>query len=75
MLSKNLTTGSSINASKPVGVLKRLAGSEAMLAWYQDKPVGVLNRIASSGATIAWYQDKPIRVLNRSAGSGKISGK
>ena len=48
MLSKNLTTGSSINASKPVGVLNRLAGSGAMLAWYQDKPAEVLNRPTGS---------------------------
>ena len=39
-----------INASKPTRVLNRLAGSGAMLAWYQDKPVGVLNRPAGSGA-------------------------
>ena len=50
MLSKNLTTRSSINASKPVGVLNRLARSGAMLAWYQDKPVGVLNNPAGSEA-------------------------
>ena len=50
MLSKNLTTGSSINASKLTEVLNRLTGSGAMLAWYQDKPVGVLNRPAGSGA-------------------------
>ena len=48
MLSKNLKQGSSINASKPVEVLNRLAGSETMLAWYQDKPVEVLNRLAGS---------------------------
>ena len=52
MLSKNLTTGSSINASKLVGVLKMLASSGAMLAWYQDKPARVLNNIASSGAIL-----------------------
>ena len=50
MLSKNLTTGSSINASKPIKVLKRLTGSSAMLAWYQDKPIRVLNKPAGSGA-------------------------
>ena len=50
MLSKNLITGSSINASKSIGILNMLAGSEAMLAWYQDKPVGVLNRLAGGGA-------------------------
>ena len=50
MLSKNLITGSSINASKPIGVLKRLAGSGDMLAWYQDKIIGVLNRPAGSRA-------------------------
>ena len=50
MLSKNLITGSSINASKPIGVLNRIAGSGAMLAWYQDKPVGVLNKPAGSRA-------------------------
>ena len=50
MLSKNLKIGSSINASKPVGVLNRLTGSGAMLAWYQDKPVGVLNKPAGSEA-------------------------
>ena len=49
MLSKNLTTGSSINASKPIEVLNKLAGSGAMLAWYQDKPFRVLNRPACSG--------------------------
>ena len=38
-----------INASKPIEVLNRLAGSGAMLAWYQDKPVGVLNRVTGSG--------------------------
>ena len=48
MLSKNLITGSSINASKPVGVLNKLAGSGFMLAWYQDKPVKVMNRPARS---------------------------
>ena len=48
MLSKNLTIGSSINASKPVGVLNRLATSRTILAWYQDKPAEVLNRIAGS---------------------------
>ena len=52
MVSKNLTTGSSINASKPVGVLNKLTGSGAMLAWYQDKPVEVLNRPAGSGAIL-----------------------
>ena len=75
MLSKNLTTGSSINASKPIGVRKRLTGSRIMLAWYQDKPVGVLNRLAGSGAMLAWYQDKPIGVLNRPTSNGAISGK
>ena len=50
MLSKNLITGSSINASKHVEVLNRIAGSRAMLAWYQDKPIGVLNRPAGSEA-------------------------
>ena len=49
MLSNNLKQGSLINASKPVEVLNRLAGSETMLAWYQDKPIGVLNRPARSG--------------------------
>ena len=49
MLSKNLTIGSSINAGKPVGVLNRLAGSGAMLAWYQDKPIEVLNKPAGNG--------------------------
>ena len=48
MLSKNLKPGSSINASKPAGVLNRLTGSGTILAWYQDKPIGVLNRLASS---------------------------
>ena len=50
MLSKKLQQGSSINASKPTGLLNRLAGSGTMLAWYQGKPVGVLNRLADSGA-------------------------
>ena len=50
MISKNLTMGSLINVSKHVGVLNRLIGNEAMLAWYQDKPIGVLNRPAGSGA-------------------------
>ena len=49
MLSKNLITGSLINAIKPVGVLNRLPGNVTMLEWYQDKPVEVLNRHASSG--------------------------
>ena len=49
MLSKILKIGSSINASKPVGVLNRPVGSGAMLAWYQDKPVEVLNRPTGSG--------------------------
>ena len=50
MLSNNLKQGSSINASKPVKVLNRLAGSGTMLAWYQGKPSRVLNRSSSSGA-------------------------
>ena len=50
MLSKNLIIGSSINAIKPVGVLNKLAGSRAMLAWYQDKHVEVMNRPIGSGA-------------------------
>ena len=74
MRSKNLKQGSSINASKPVGVLNRLAGSGTMLAWYQGKPVGVLNRLAGSGDMLAWYKDKPVELLNRPAGSGAISG-
>ena len=49
ILSKNSKHGSSINASKPIGVLNRLAGSGTMLAWYQDKPIRVLNRPAGSG--------------------------
>ena len=49
MLSKNLKQGSSINASKPIGVLHEPTGSRTMLAWYQDKLVGVLNRPAGSG--------------------------
>ena len=49
MLCNNLKLGSSINASKPIGVLNRLTGNGAMLAWYQDKPIGVLNRPAGSG--------------------------
>ena len=49
MLCNNLKPGSSINASKPIGVLNRLTGSGTMLAWYQDKPVGVLNMPAGSG--------------------------
>ena len=40
MLSKNLTAGSSINASKLVEVLNRLAGSGVMVTWNQDKPMG-----------------------------------
>ena len=48
MLNKNLITGSSINASKPVEALKRRTSSGAMLAWYQDKPVEVLNRPTGS---------------------------
>ena len=48
MLSKNLQ-GSLINASTPTGVLNKLTGSKAMLAWYQDKPTEVLNRPAGSG--------------------------
>ena len=50
MLSNNLKQGSSINASKPVGVLNRLTGSGTMLAWYQGKPAMVLNRHDGSGA-------------------------
>ena len=50
MLSKNLKQGSSINASKPIGVLNRLTGNGTMLAWYQGKPVEVLNRPVGSGA-------------------------
>ena len=49
MLSKNLKQGSSINASKLVGVLNMLTGSGNMLAWYQDKPIGVLNRPPGRG--------------------------
>ena len=49
MLSKNLKQGSSINASKPIGVLNRLAGSGAMLAWYQAKLTEVLNMPIGSG--------------------------
>ena len=75
MLSKNLTTGSSINVGKPVGVLNKLIGSSAMLAWYKDKPTGVLNRLADSGTILAWYQDKPVGVLNRPTGSGEILSK
>ena len=75
MISKKLQKGRSINASKPVRVLNRLAGSGTMLAWYQDKPVEVLNRPVGSGTLLAWYQDKPIGVLNRPTGSMEISGK
>ena len=50
MLRNNLKPGSSINASKPAGVLNRLAGRGTILAWYQDKPARVLNRLAGSGA-------------------------
>ena len=50
MLSKNLKQGSLINASKPVGVLNRLAGSRIMLPCYQDNPFGVLNRPAGREA-------------------------
>ena len=39
-----------INASRPIGVLNRVAGNGAMLAWYQDKPIGVLNRLTGSEA-------------------------
>ena len=46
MLSKNLKQGSSINASKPTGVINRLTGSGIMFMWYQDKPIRVLNRSA-----------------------------
>ena len=48
MISKNLQQGSSINASKPIRVLNRLAGSGTMLAWYQYKLIGELNRPAGS---------------------------
>ena len=75
MLSKNLQHRSSINASKPVGVLNRIVGSGTMLAWYHGKPVRVLNRLAGSGVMLAGYQDKPTGVLNMPIGSGKISGK
>ena len=50
ILSNNLKHGSSINESKPVGVLNMIARSGAMLAWYQDKPIEVLNRPVGSGA-------------------------
>ena len=52
MLSKNLKTGSSIDESKPTGVLNRLAGSGTILAWYQDKHVEVLNRPTGNGAIL-----------------------
>ena len=71
ILSKKLQ-GSLINASKPIRVLNRLAGSGTMLAWYQGKPIGVLNRPVGSkwmlsknlqqGSSI--NASKPIRVLN-----------
>ena len=80
MLSKNLTTGSSINASKPIGVLNRLTRSRDMLAWYQDKPVVVLKRPAGSGSMLSNIlkqgssinASKPIGVLNRPIGSGAM---
>ena len=50
MPSKIINKGSSVNTSKPVGVLNMLTGSRAMLVWYQGKPIGVLNRLAGSGA-------------------------
>ena len=52
MLSKNLKHGSSINASKPIGVLNRLTGNGTMLAWYQGKSVGVLSRPAGIGVIL-----------------------
>ena len=50
LLIKNSKYRSSINASKPIEVLNRLASSGTMLAWYQGKPIGVLNKPAGSGA-------------------------
>ena len=44
MLSNIFKQGSLVSASKPVRVLNRLAGTRAMLAWYQDKTFEVLNR-------------------------------
>ena len=52
MLSKNLKPGSSINTSKPAGVLNMLAGSGTILAWYQHKPIRVLNMPAGIGAIL-----------------------
>ena len=52
MLGNILKQGSSVNASKPVGVLNMPASSGAMLTWYQDKHAGVLNRLADSGAIL-----------------------
>ena len=52
MLSENSKHRSSVNASKPIGVLNKLAGSGTMLAWYQGKPVGVLNRPTGSQAIL-----------------------
>ena len=75
MLSKNLQHGSSINASKPVGVLNNLTRSGTILAWYQDKPIGVLNMLVGSGTMLAWYQGKLVGVLNMLANSGEILGK
>ena len=49
MLSKKLQHRSSINASRPIGVLNKLAGRGTMLAWYQGKPIRVLNMPTSSG--------------------------
>ena len=50
MLSNIWKQGSSVNASNPVGVLKRPTGSGAMIASYQDKLAELMNRPSGSGA-------------------------
>ena len=50
MLSSIFKQGIVVSASKPIGVLNKLANSGAMLAWYQDKLAEVLNMHAGSGA-------------------------
>jgi hypothetical protein len=45
---------------KPVGILNRSAGSEAMQAWRQDNFVGVLNRPAGSEAMSSKQKSKKL---------------
>ena len=72
MLCNNLKPGSSINASKPTGVLNRLTSSGTIFAWYQDKPVGVLNRPAGSGSMLR-NNLKPGSSINASKSTGVLN--